>query len=381
MQTINIAMIMPIRGLATFHPFPAVHEFIPNLISGISDIVAQRPNWNARIWESDHLDPDGLRRRWQYERPDAVLVFPINDLRSGPLQVLGVPTVSLLIPDGSLPMVGMDHMAIGTLAARYLFAPGWTAILVGRTSEDWWSQRCRGFQAAWPGSKAVGCPTDADALLHWSSELSARTAIFADHDVTASIVLSALMKAGRRFGDDLRLLSVDDEVLCRLSKPTISSIRLPWRAIGRNAALLLDRLIRNEETAHTVRIPPAGIATRASCGAIPFGDPMLGAVYRSLCVAVEAGSLDPMAKMVGHPQSSLRTIERAWKRSTGSTLMRSLQQIRCDLALRLVNGGMDDLDAIARACGCGGRQNLRRILQHHAGVGSSDLAMLLDSSH
>jgi DNA-binding LacI/PurR family transcriptional regulator len=382
MHGIQIALILPIRNPA-YRPNAVIYEHIPSIVSGICDIVVQQEGWTVHLWDADHLSAGEFRRRWRLERPDAAIVFPVNDLRSGPLWELGVPTVSLLVRDGTLPAVCMDHYAIGALAARHLRAPGWTAVLLGATAEPWWRQRCQGFHSVWPDAEVVPWPTRANALRRWSASLPPRTAIFADQDFTAVRLLPALLAADRTFGSDLRLLGVDDEIPCRMSRPAISSIRLPWRVLGRQAALLLDQQMRGTDCPALVQVPPVGVAARSTCGSIPDSDPMLGAVARSLYRAVESGSRIPMADMVGQRNASLRTIERAWKSATGSTLMESLQRIRCDLALRLIGSGMDDLDAIARACGCGGRQNLRRVLGNHAGLGSVDLAMLQqnDSGH
>lgn len=372
----DIVLIMP-----TDHPdrLPnsGICEHIPGMVGGICDVAEMQDGWTMRIWDGPRLSRNGFIRRWRQERPDGAIVIPTRELRDGPLWELEEPVVALLIQDGPVSFVGADQEAVGALAARHLRASGWTAVLAGTRTEEWWQLRCRGFRSVWQDAAEVRLPTQRDALRCWMAGLPAQTAILADQDYTAAALLEAGLEAGRSFGNDLRLLGVDDELLCRMSRPAISSIRIPWRALGRQAALQLARMLRRDPAPPAMLVPPAGVAARSTCGAMPDGDAILALVALALYRAVEAGSQESLESIIGQPRCSLRTIERIWKQATGVTVMQSLQRIRCEAALHLIGGGMDDLQAVARACGCGGRQNLRRILQRHAGLDAEGLRLLI----
>lgn len=379
MRKVDILLVFPLefpRNLANC----GITAHISEIVSGICDVALQHEGWSVRTWACDRLRPSEFRRRWRRDTPAGAIVIPVDHLRDGPFWNLDAPVVTLILKDGPLPTVWSDHEAIGRLAAQHLRAPGWTPLLVGTTNEPWWQQRCQGFRAVWSAGEAFQYQVkQTKQMRQWMMSLPSRTAIFADQDQTAVLLANTAMFVGRTFGSDLRLLGVDDQIICRMSQPAISSIRLPWRAMGRRAALMLAQRLRNEPVPHLIEVPPAGVAARSTCGSMPEDDMLLGAISRSIYRAVEAGSQQRLEAIIGPQTTCLRTVERAWKRATGATLMQSLQRIRCDLALRLLGSGMDDLDAIARTCGCGSRQNLRRMLRQYAGLDSEKLDMLIDT--
>ncbi len=129
----------------------------------------------------------------------------------------------------------------------------------------------------------VARETDAEfgerGLDSWISKLAKPVAVFACNDVRARQVLAACGRTGLRVPDDVAVLGVDnDEVICDLSFPPLSSI-MPntWR-IGHEGASRLDQMLSgNPITEKRVLIPPEGVQVRRSSDVVAVEDPDVAA--------------------------------------------------------------------------------------------------------
>ena len=79
-------------------------------------------------------------------------------------------------------------------------------------------------------------------------------------------MLDACRRIGAAVPDQVAVLSVDnDEYLCGLSLPSLSSIDLNSEQTGYQAAALLDRMMEGKRPArHLPEIAPAGVVVRRS---------------------------------------------------------------------------------------------------------------------
>ena len=82
--------------------------------------------------------------------------------------------------------------------------------------------------------------------------------------------------------EEVAVIAVDnDELLCGLSNPPLSSVIPNPQRIGYEAAELLDRLMSKEASDHdNIEIPPLGIASRQSSDILAIEDPDVAAALR-----------------------------------------------------------------------------------------------------
>src|SRR5262249_10324845 len=81
-------------------------------------------------------------------------------------------------------------------------------------------------------------------VYRWLRALPRPVGVFAPSDDWGVQVSEACRQAGLRVPEDVALLGVDDDDLdCELTRPQLSSIILPAKRIGYEAAALLDRLL------------------------------------------------------------------------------------------------------------------------------------------
>jgi LacI family transcriptional regulator len=82
----------------------------------------------------------------------------------------------------------------------------------------------------------------------------------ASNDQRARHVLEAARVAAIAVPDDLAVIGVDnDETLCELSTPSISSVALDTDTIGYQGAAMLDRLMDGRKVPRrAILVPPLG---------------------------------------------------------------------------------------------------------------------------
>jgi len=152
-----------------------------------------------------------------------------------------------------------DDQAIGRLGAEHLLERGFRQFaFVGYDGMYWSQQREDSFAQAIAGA-ALACAAFRQApdlrqrvwrkeqkvLADWLQGLPRPLGLMACNDDRARQVVDACAMARLRVPEDVALVGVDnDEFVCGLSRPPISSIALGLEDAGYRAAALLDRLMK-----------------------------------------------------------------------------------------------------------------------------------------
>jgi LacI family transcriptional regulator, galactose operon repressor len=163
-------------------------------------------------------------------------------------------------------------------------------------------------------------------MVKWLRSLPKPVGLMACNDVCGREVLQACATAGLRVPDEVSVVGVDnDEMMCELANPALSSVALDIEKAGYDAAHLLDGLMHDQHAGgKIVWVRPTRVATRHSSDAIVQEDALVGAALqfirehakRSLSVSDIADEL----------QVSRRTLERRFFRATDRTV---LNEIMC----------------------------------------------------
>ena len=208
-------------------------------------------------------------------------------------------------PQG-IPYVYTDNTRIARLGAEHLLACGFEQLAfcgLPRTRVNGWvAERASAFAAA---CREAGRACDVFAgqhatarrwqdlqrqLCEWLGRLPKPVGIMACNDVRARHVLEACRSLGLVVPRDVAVLGVDnDEVMCELTDPPLSSIDQSARRIGYEAAAVLDRLIRRAAGAGSAAgpprqtvIPPIGVVARASTDTMATADETVQLVLERL---------------------------------------------------------------------------------------------------
>jgi LacI family transcriptional regulator len=111
-------------------------------------------------------------------------------------------------------------------------------------------------------------------LAAWLSDLPKPLGLMAANDARARHVLEACRRTGLRVPEDVAVIGVDnDDLICNLAHPPLTSIVQGTEEIGYRAASLLDRLMnrRVRKTTHLL-VDPVGVITRESTDLVATED-------------------------------------------------------------------------------------------------------------
>ena len=105
--------------------------------------------------------------------------------------------------------------------------------------------------------------------------------ILACNDDRGHELLNACREVKVAVPDDVAVIGVDnDEVLCELSDPPLSSVDSNTEQTGYRAALLLDQLMAGEKVMGDELVDPLGVHSRQSTDLLAIEDPEIATVVR-----------------------------------------------------------------------------------------------------
>ncbi len=267
------------------------------VLRGVKQFAQTRPHWILVP-----LDTDGLTARaLQVMRPAGLIALVVTEVLAEALRSLCRPLVNVasVVADLPFPRVGVDHRQVGRLAATHLRERGFRHFgFVGHPRHFYSTEREAGFrQALALPNCSLGCYYERPdrsyrrrgrllvlnpGLQRWLQALPKPVGVFACHDVWGLQVVEACRLAGLRVPDEVAVVGVDnDDLLCELARPSLSSIRVPAEEIGYKAAGLLERLLAGTPPSRKpYLIPPAGVVTRQSSDVMAGGDADVTAAVR-----------------------------------------------------------------------------------------------------
>lgn len=184
----------------------------------------------------------------------------------------------------------------------------------------------------------------------WLREVRPPAAIFAAYDVLGIRVLETCRRLGLAVPEQVAVLGVDnDDLLCELATPALSSVEQDVEKIGFEAARMLDILMDGGEVPREVEVAPVGIVSRRSTDVVAIEDPQIA---RALQVirdhACEGLSVDRVAEVAS---LSRRALERRFQVLLGRTPGTEILRVQIERAKQLLRETDDKLEVIAARCG------------------------------
>ncbi|MDD5706143.1 MAG: substrate-binding domain-containing protein, partial [Kiritimatiellae bacterium] len=312
--------------------------------------------------------------RW---RPDGVLFSTAVRHWRGP-----APVVGALVPEPNSSAI-LDNGAIGALAARHFLERGFVSLaFVGSAGQLWSQERERAFEDAW--RKAVAGRHDASfhridltrskavsrtlnwgpvqsRLATWLATLPRPVGILACRDLMAVEVLQACRDQGRRVPEDVAIVGVDnDDLLCDLADPPLSSVSVPWEQIGYHMAARLDRLMRGDPAVRRLpHVGPGQLVVRRSSDVYAVADE---AVVRA-CRFIRENAEDTIgvADVARAASVSRRGLERRFRQELGRSPFAEILRMRIEHAFELLRVTPLSLAAIAGRTGFATTQYLSAV--------------------
>lgn len=329
--------------------------------------------------------PPAWFRDW---RGDGVLVRADTPQLAEAVLAKRVPVVDLRLafPEYGIPSVGVDNHLIVDLAFSHLLERGFTNFAFlgfSRRPKIWWAEErgeyftrlaesaggtCHVFQPRRAReSHAIG-EYDREQLVAWVKGLPRPVAIMGCSDDCSLQVAEVCRVVGLRVPDDVAILGVDnDEFLCNLSQPSMSSVDLGPERSGYQAAAWLDAMMSGAKVKQKqIFLPPIGVVARRSTDVIAIDDLELVDLIRYIrehaCDGIRVE--DAMRRS----ELCVSTLQRRFKALLGRTPKEELIRVQFERAKQLLISTDLSINEIAARCGFHEAKRLIALFHSQAGM-------------
>jgi LacI family transcriptional regulator len=204
-------------------------------------------------------------------------------------------------------------------------------------------------------------------LQQWLAGLAKPVGIMACNDSRGRHLLEACRKLGLNVPDDVAVVGVDDdELMCELAIPPLSSIAQAAEEIGYQAAQLLDHFMRGRRRRPThITVQPTCLVPRQSTDMVAVDDPIVSGALRF--IRQHATERIGVPDVVRHLDVSRSTVETRLKQHLGRTVHDEIQRLRLDVARRLVTTSDLPLHVIAERSGFSSIHYMSAVFQRELG--------------
>lgn len=364
------------------------------VIGGVAHYAREHGGWSLYV-EEDPLQKLPDLRHWHGQ--GIIATFDDRHVASA-IRGLRLPIVGVgggygwHDPASGIPYIYTDNAAIGRLGAEHLLGCGFEMLAFygyPRTATSGWSEERADAFAAVAARAGRPCHVftgrhatarrweDLQAeLRHWIASLPKPVGLMACNDVRARHVLEACRSLGLRVPHDVAVVGVDnDEMICDLTSPPLSSIDQSARRIGYEAAAALDRLMQAERRPRRrpsaaprrpVVIPPIGVIARASTDTTATRDEVVLAALQRL--RQSPWRRPDVARIAADVCVSRSTLENRFRAIIGRSIHEEFVRLRLAGLRRLITDTDLPLKAVAVRAGFPSVQYMTTFLHRHTGL-------------
>ncbi|MFK8111233.1 MAG: substrate-binding domain-containing protein [Rubripirellula sp.] len=297
------------------------------------------------------------------------------------LKNLKLPTVdvSLMVKDEDwFARVATDDQARAKMALDHLRSRGLKhfacyAPPIGRYSDV----RSRAFQDAVESAgftcatyssgdeDAVGWLTNYTKARQWLADLPKPLGVFAADPYPARQLVEICAAASIRVPDDVAVLSGDDDdLLCNVAMPKISSIELASHRIGETAAQLLQQMMSGTKTPQkTTLIAPLRIRARHSTDILAIDDAEVAGVLKFIRERAKDGI--SVADILRAFPISRRSLEQRFREKINRSPAEEIRRARFEHVCRLLLDTDKSIATIAHESGFASGAGLSQAFQQH----------------
>lgn len=328
------------------------------------------PEW-LKTW-----DGDGIIARIPDKEQAQILKqtgIPVVNLKSGVESQLGPVCIET------------DREKVGEIAAEHLLTRGFRNFaFIGIPNSLWSKRECAGFQQRvqeqgyacekynWLSEDILNYQDgsfseEIDNIATWLSGLPKPLGVLAADDYLGIQVLAACQAAVLHVPDTVAVLGVDnEEEVCQLAYPTLSSVMPNNVKIGREAAAKLQRRMKGEPLSdETLRIPPIDVATRHSTDVTATNVPVVASAMAFIRKNCHRGI--NVVDVIEHVKISRSVLQRHFRKELNQSIYEVILSQRLQLVKDLLRESELSLQEITVRTGFKHLQHLNNIFKEKIG--------------
>ncbi len=286
----------------------------------------------------------------------------------------------------SIPSVRVENAAIGIAAADHLLDQGQRDFSAFGWPEGFFLERTKAFEQRtlkagarfhrrWNEAGRVWVPGENEefenSIRTWIKSLPRPVAVLAGTDVWGRMLNVLLYIWGVRVPEDVAIIGVDnDSLVCETSIPPLSSVAVPWRKVGAEAARLMAQAFaapkHRLQPAPLVVVPPSGVVARRSSDMLAVKDLNVAAALRIIRDhATEPLSVTDILRRVPIGRHAL---QRAFRKHVGRTMLDEIHRVRVERAKSLLATTDLSMPDVAVRSGFSSAPNLSVMFRRETGT-------------
>jgi len=206
-------------------------------------------------------------------------------------------------------------------------------------------------------------------LADWLKSLPKPIGLMACNDDRGQDVLNACKVAGLDVPDDIAVLGVDnDELICDLSRPPLTSVALNTERAGYEAAELLDKLIKGDEKManQTIMVRPTNVVTRQSTEILAIEDREVIRAVRY--IRQHTKKAIQVTDVVGVTNLSRRVLEKRFRKVLSRSILKEIRRSRVNQIAGMLVETNQSILQIALASGFTDANHISRYFQREKGI-------------
>ncbi|MCC9656652.1 AraC family transcriptional regulator [Rhodopirellula halodulae] len=356
------------------------------MLRGISLYARTQADWSL-LHEEMTLD-SGVPNWISRTRVDGVIAR-VDQHTIEPLRQLRVPVVDVRCNRKftGVPQVEADNQRVSQMAFEHLWERGFRRFAfcgfrfakysderLAAFRELVRAAKCEFTEYQSPGAPGVALTeleragvVEQESLAQWLSTLKRPTGLFVCNDIRGQQVLNACRIANIAVPDDVGVIGVDDDdTLCSICDPTLSSVRPDAEGAGYRAAEILDGMLAGQKPARdTERIAPLSVTERLSTKVVAVEDAELARVCRYIrhnaCSGINVGDVVEITSL------SRRQLERRFRDVLGHTPHHQITMTQVARVKQLLIDTDMTLEQIAPMAGYTHKESLGAVFKRETG--------------
>jgi LacI family transcriptional regulator len=364
------------------------------LMAGISEYIRDKGDRQLIVW------PDCSQKSLTFLKQrgcKGAFVSIQTTTKAKELLQIGLPVVAMSTVQNllTLPFVSANSEQVSKMAGEYLLKKKFAHFaFFGITQARWSAERLEhfshyldksGYQIHVFKEKQVPLTNDLipftrlwintavstgqHKLIKWLQELPKPVAILASCDIFACHLINVAKEIGLNIPDEIAILGVNnDNAICNICDPPLSSIAFNFKKAGYNAAKLLDKIISGQETmqGQCVEIQPTHVETRGSTDVFAIDDPDIVQAMRY----IRQNSNAPLQveAIANHVYMSKRSLQLKFHKVAGKSIHDEIVQAHFEIAKALLIETNLPIDEIAARSGFHYTSNMRRAFKKITGM-------------
>jgi LacI family transcriptional regulator len=364
------------------------------LMAGISQYIRDRGDRQLIIW------PDCSRKSLAFLKErgcKGAFVSVQTTQRAKELLQIGIPVIGVATVQNlhNLPFISADSKKVAQMACEYLLKKKFKNFaFFGLTQARWSAERLEHFsQYLTEKGKNIhvfkekqvlftsdltsftrlwiktALNTGQQKLIQWLKQLPKPAAILASTDIFACHLINMSKEAGLNIPDELAILGINnDNAICNICDPPLSSIAFNFKKAGYDAAKLLDKMISGNETmqGQCIKIQPTHVETRGSTDVYAIDDP---AIVQAMKYIRQNGNTPlQVDEIADHVYMSKRLLQLKFHDVIGKSVHDEIITAHFEIAKALLIETNLSIDEIAERSGFHYTSNMRRAFQKITGM-------------